>query len=215
MTRQLLFVLTVVLCAPVVSAGQTLVDVARAEEARRKSVKVAGKVYTNESLKPDFTTPPPPPPSAAPAPAAEDHGHPGQPAPPPSAGAAGAGEPQARATTRPVAQAGGSKAAAAPAEPAPKSEQGEAYWRNLMSTARADLQRSEMFLEALQSRINALTTDFVNRDDPAQRAVIEQDRKKALTELERVRTEIADRTKAIADLEEQARKAGVPAGWLR
>jgi hypothetical protein len=84
-----------------------------------------------------------------------------------------------------------------------------------MSTARADLQRSEMFLEALQSRINALTTDFVNRDDPAQRAVIEQDRKKALTELERVRREIADRTKAIADLEEQARKAGVPAGWLR
>jgi hypothetical protein len=72
-----------------------------------------------------------------------------------------------------------------------------------------------MFLEALQSRINALTTDFVNRDDPAQRAVIEQDRKKALTELERVRREIADRTKAIADLEEQARKAGVPAGWLR
>jgi hypothetical protein len=212
MTRQLLFVLTVVLCAPVVSAGQTLVDVARAEEARRKSVKVAGKVYTNDSLKPDFTTPPPP--SAAPAPAAEDHGHPGQPGPP-SAGAAGAGEPQARATTRPVAQAGGSKAAAAPAEPAPKSEQGEAYWRNLMSTARADLQRSEMFLEALQSRINALTTDFVNRDDPAQRAVIEQDRKKALTELERVRREIADRTKAIADLEEQARKAGVPAGWLR
>ena len=36
----------------------------------------------------------------------------------------------------------------------------------------------------MQTRINALTTDFVNRDDPAQRAVIEHDRQKALAELD-------------------------------
>jgi hypothetical protein len=67
----------------------------------------------------------------------------------------------------------------------------------------------------LQSRINALTTDFSARSDPAQRAQIGNDRQKALTELDRVKKEIAANTKAIADIQEEARKAGVPAGWVR
>jgi hypothetical protein len=72
-----------------------------------------------------------------------------------------------------------------------------------------------MFADALQSRINALATDFVNRDDPAQRAQIESERKRALAELERVRKEMTDQTSAISDIEEEARKSGVPPGWLR
>ena len=67
----------------------------------------------------------------------------------------------------------------------------------------------------MQSRINALTTDFVNRDDPAQRAVIADDRQKAIAELERLARANVDGTKAIADIEEEARRAGVPPGWLR
>ena len=39
-----------------------------------------------------------------------------------------------------------------------------------MRTARSALDRSKIFGDALQSRINALSNDFVNRDDPAQRA---------------------------------------------
>ena len=69
--------------------------------------------------------------------------------------------------------------------------------------------------DSLQSRINALTTDFVNRDDPAQRAKIEADRKAALAELERVKKELDEQTKAITAIEDEARRAGVPAGWLR
>jgi hypothetical protein len=72
-----------------------------------------------------------------------------------------------------------------------------------------------MFQEALQSRINALSTDFVNRDDPYQRAKVAEDRQKALAELERVKGDIEKANKAIADIEEEARKAGVPPGWLR
>ena len=68
----------------------------------------------------------------------------------------------------------------------------------------------------MQTRINALTTDFVNRDDPAQRAVIAQrppegDRRARPPEEGRRSTD----KKAIADLEEEARRAGVPPGWLR
>lgn len=91
----------------------------------------------------------------------------------------------------------------------------EAYWRAKMGSAREEVRRNEMFQEALQSRINALSTDFVNRDDPYQRAKISEDRQKALAELERVKGDIEKANKAIADIEEEARKAGVPPGWLR
>ena len=69
--------------------------------------------------------------------------------------------------------------------------------------------------DSLQTRINSLTTDFVNRDDPAQKAKLESDRKAAVAELERVKKEIDGHNKAITAIEDEARRAGVPAGWLR
>jgi hypothetical protein len=99
--------------------------------------------------------------------------------------------------------------------PAPAAANDQAYWSGRITAARTSLNRSKMFAEALQSRINALTTDFVNRDDPAQRAVIEGDRKTALAELDRVRKEMADQEKAITAIEDEARRANVPSGWLR
>jgi hypothetical protein len=74
---------------------------------------------------------------------------------------------------------------------------------------------SETFADALESRINALNTDFVNRDDPAQRAVIAADRDKAVAEMARLKKEVAQHTKAIADIQNEARRSGVPAGWVR
>jgi hypothetical protein len=67
------------------------------------------------------------------------------------------------------------------------------------------------FADSASERINALTADFSARSDPAQRAVIERDRQKALAELDRVNQEIKVQTKAITDAQEEARKAGVPA----
>ena len=94
-------------------------------------------------------------------------------------------------------------------------DKAEATWRTRIAEAREELRRNEMFAEALQTRINALGTDFVNRDDPYQRGRIGQDRDKALAELARVRSEIVRGKQKIEDIEEEARKAGVPPGWLR
>ena len=126
-------------------------------------------------------------------------------------------------TTKPVAPPPSAAAAApsgnatpgnaSPAAPAEKRDQ--AYWSGRMSTARSTLERTRMFGDALQSRINALSADFVNRDNPVEKRKIEEDRKAALAELERVKKEIETQTKAIAAIEEEARKAGVPSGWLR
>jgi hypothetical protein len=91
----------------------------------------------------------------------------------------------------------------------------EKYWRGRISAVKEEIRRNELFRDALQTRINALSADFAGRDDPAQRAKIGDDRQKAIAEMARVNEEIAKATKGIADIEEEARRAGVPPGWLR
>jgi hypothetical protein len=180
-----------------VAAAQSLGDVARQEEARRKNVKPAAKVYTNDTLPPSDRPAP-----ASPAPAA-DGAAPGQPATP-----AAAADP--KAAEAPATSAPDGKSDAAPAGP-----RDEKYWRGRVEAARAAVTRAQTFQDALQTRINALATDFVNRDDPAQRNAIAGERQKALAELDRVKKEIADGQKAIAAVQEEARRANVPAGWVR
>jgi hypothetical protein len=186
MSRVTIFVVALLTIGPSLVAAQTLAEVARAEEARRKTVPKATKVYTNDDLKTDFTAPTPPAADAA-----------AVPAPPP------AGTPSAATSGNATPDA----SASAPHD--------QAWWSARMNAARSLLDRTKMFGDALQSRIAALNTDFVNRDDPAQRSVIEQDRNKAVAELDRVKKDIEDQTKAITDIEDEARRAGVPAGWLR
>ncbi len=84
-----------------------------------------------------------------------------------------------------------------------------------MKQAREDLRRNEVFAEALQTRVGALTNDFVGNIDPLHRIKIGEDRQKAIAELDRVKTEIENGKKAILEIEDEARKAGVPPGWLR
>jgi hypothetical protein len=91
----------------------------------------------------------------------------------------------------------------------------ETYWRSRLKALQVTLDHDQAFADALQVQINSLTTDFVNRDDPAQRAVIGQNKQKALDELTRLTKAIADDKKAITDFQEEARKAGAPPGWLR
>jgi hypothetical protein len=91
----------------------------------------------------------------------------------------------------------------------------QAYWAGRLKTLQDTLARDQDYADAMQTRINSLTTDFVNRDDPAQRSVIEQNRNKSIAELARLNKSVQDTKKAIADFLEEARRAGVPPGWLR
>ena len=178
------------------ASAQSLGDVANQEEARRKAVQGGGKVYTNESLRPEPapSVPPTPGPSATLSSTAE--------AAPKTSGE------QAKKSADDAKK---------PADDDKKSEpkKDQAYWKQRVQVERDALERARAFGEALQSRINALTTDFTNRDDPAQRNKLAADRQKALAELDRVKKEVEDHTKAIGDLQDEARRTGVPAGWLR
>jgi len=192
-SRGLLAVALLTLALPV--CAQSLGDLAKKEQERRKAAPPASKTYTDDDLKKIV-----PPPGGVPAPAAT------------------AGEKD------PAASGDQAKGDAAKAGDAKSGEQGdkasggkmdEAAWRARITAAREDLRRGEAFRDALQSRINGLTGDFVSRDDPAQRAHIADERQKALAELARVNADIEKAKKAINDIEEEARRASVPPGWLR
>ena len=178
-------------------SAQTLGELAKKEQERRKSVPPAAKTYTNDDLN---KLPP----------------------------AAGEGVVVMRGTESPKAEAA-AKAGdpakpgdnAKPTEikpdgaPAAESAKDEKYWRNRISAVKEDIRRNEAFRSALQTQINSLSADFAGRDDPAQRAKIADDRQKALAELARLTMDIDKANKLIADIEEEARRAGVPPGWIR
>lgn len=161
--------------------GQGLGAVAKETEAKRKTVKGTGKIYTNDSLKSDPT------PSSAPA----------------------APAPRAPAVEPSPSGDAGSKTKQ------PDDGQDEAAWRDRIKTERDALARAEIFAEALQSQINGLYAEFTACQAPPQCSEISARRQKSIGELDRVKKEVGQHKKAIDDIQEEARKAGVPAGWVR
>ena len=163
-------------------AAQSLADVARKEQDRRKAIKKPAKLLTNKDLKEPLST----------------------------------GNPDGTGTTTAGTDADKSKAAASgtdkkAAEPA----KDQAYWSGRAKDLQTQLERDQTFSVAMQSRINALNTQYTNQHDPAQQALLASDRQKSLDELNRLTKQIEDDKKAIADLQEDARRASVPAAWLR
>lgn len=175
------------LVAPVARA-QSLAELAKKEEDRRKAVPAPAKVYTNKDLGPVPAGSPPPAAPATPAPS--------------DTPATKSADGDAKSDTKSTA-----------ADKGPVKDQ--AYWAGRLKTLQDAVARDQNYADAMQTRINALTTDFVNRDDPAQRAVVEQNRQKSIAELANLNKSVQDNKKAIADLLEEARRAGVPPGWLR
>lgn len=214
-----------VLSGPMLLHAQSLAEVARKEQERRKSLPPNGgdhagasKVYTNKDLKPV-----PPVASAAapkPDPAAHDSGTaPGIAAATPAPDAASAPPPPAAAVQPADPGASAAAGAAAGTLGAPGGTDGAVkdreYWSRRMQSLQAMLDRDEVYAAALQTRVNSLTADFTARDDPAQRSVIAADRQKTVDTLQRLTQAIAGEKRALAAFEEEARRAGVPPGWLR
>ena len=184
-TNKLLFALLLLVVCAGSARAQSLADVARAEQARRKAVKGAPKVYTNEDLKGTGEQM--------------------------TSEAAAAAAPPAPGAKPDTAKPDPEKEKAKPEEP----RKDEKYWRERMTALRNELSRNKILADALQSRVNALNADFASRDNPVQRAEIERDRRSALAEMDRLKQDTEKTNKAIAALEEEARKGSVPPGWLR
>ena len=113
----------------------------------------------------------------------------------------------------PAAAAGDNKPKDAAKDDGPAKDQ--KYWSERKKQLDAKLERDKVLADAMQSRINGLSADFAARSDPAQRAQIERDRQRAVAELDGLQKAIKADQKALADFDEEARKASVPPGWIR
>lgn len=196
----------ILLCVLATTPGLSaqLGSVAKKEAERRKTAP-SGKVYTNDSLSPA------PEPSSAPATSGSDAA--------PAASSSSDTDKSAtdKSTTDKSAADTTDKAAPSKqvsADPAERKKE-EAEWRERIKNEREALERAKSYADALQIKINSLNTDFVNRDDPVQRAAIAAERDKSLAEMDRLKKEIAEHTKKIAAIQQDARRAGAPPGWVR
>ena len=178
--RQFLVAIAVALALQTGLFAQSLADVAKAEEARRKTVKARAKVYTNEDL-----------------------GTPAISAAPTASAASSTAAKSADPTAKPEQQK--------PVDPT-KTEK---YWKDRVASIQQSLSRNKVLLEALQSQVNGLNAEYMNTDDPGQRDLVRARVQRATSELQRVQQDTEKQTKAAADLQEEARKNGVPAGWVR
>jgi hypothetical protein len=93
----------------------------------------------------------------------------------------------------------------------------EAEWRQRAAKAREAVAEAEASVQRIQDRIDVLRLD---RDpsrlgDPFRLQSIEADVAKAQRELEAAKADVGRAKQAVADLEDEARRAGVPPGWLR
>jgi hypothetical protein len=176
-SHKLLLIVLAAFALQTAPLAQSLADVAKAEAARRETVKATSRTYTNDDLGRTPAT---------------------GPAPPASADTAKAAEPVKPETQKPV--------------DATKTEK---YWKDRAAAIQQSLSRSKLLLDALQSQVNGMNAEFMNTDDPGQRNLLQARLQRATGELQRVQQDIDKQTKAAADLQEEARRSGVPSGWLR
>ncbi|MCY4075864.1 MAG: hypothetical protein OXH04_10600 [Acidobacteria bacterium] len=180
------------------ASGQTpLVDAARRERARRAAIPADEKarVYTNEDLRDSGgLTIGVLPSSAAPG---------SDPAGPPSSGPGGGPEAPADEDELDAAQ------------PEATVARGEDYWRARIAAARDAQARAALMAAALQNRADGLWAQFTAIDDPLRRGAVERQRLEALGALEETRAERDRLDGEIREIEDEARRAGVPPGWLR
>lgn len=176
--------------APKDAPGQSLVEIARQEKVRRAGIppEDRSRVYTNDDLRDSGGLTIGTLPSSA--------------APEADAGNGRAGR-------------GIDTGQAAGAEPEAGEAPGEDEWRQRMTTAQEARARAELTAAALQNRADGLWAQFTAMDDPARRGVVEEQRTEALAELERTQAEAERLQQQIRDIHEEARRAGVPPGWLR
>ena len=111
--------------------------------------------------------------------------------------------------------AAGSTATQAQSTSAQNAAKDEPWWRARMDKARLAVDKDEVLIEALQSRINALQADVVNIDDPLQQNLARQNLGRTLDELDKMKQQRETDLKAIAAIQDEARRLSVPPGWIR
>lgn len=173
------------------AAAQGLGEAAQREQERRKKSGTPGKVYTDDDLKQGVRP-----------------------------GAPGA-KPRGDAAAGRTAEAGDESAL---------HEQAQKYWRGRFADARGAVRKAEDGVAAAQARVEAArnpmrapsgsarpptAADATKYDPFDQRNTGGDELAKAEAALAKAQQDLEKARKTLADLEEEARKKGVPPGWQR
>jgi hypothetical protein len=201
-----------VLAMTVAASAQTLADLAKKDTDRRRTVKHPAKVYTNDDVqdvKPIL-------------PMMENDGTGTRPVDPAAAGAqAGGGNPDMPGSDSGSAKGGAAAATAAKGDAAPKpagtpgvKAGDESAWRGRLNAAKEAVSRTQLQLESMRNRAAQLTAQSAAANDQ-NRGTFQKQQQDALQEYDKLRADLERNQKALADVQSEATRAGVPPGWLR
>lgn len=190
-----------VLLAGGIAQAQTssLADLAREEQARRKAIKQPTRVYTNDDVR-DVKP-------------LSLMGQGGKETP-----AKGAAEAEGESGAEQAVGEGGKGAEGAKGGQSAKGATvgggDEAQWRERFASAREQLSRGRLQLEAMRGRVGRLAGARLTATE-SELAQVQGQQQETLQEYDRLRADVERFERAIVDLEAQARQAGVPPGWVR
>jgi hypothetical protein len=186
----------VVMMVMAVPAGaQSLAEIAKKEADRRAAVATPGKVYTNDNLIPDFTTPPQPPPAAPEVAAAE-------PGPAP-AGADPASVPVHAGADPPAPDREGVTPRELQ-ESQPDDDKDEEFWRGQARLIRGRVADQNARIAGLRERASSFPPGAAD----AEKALVEQTLQKAIADLAYLNEEWLR-------FERSARERKIPDHWIR
>jgi hypothetical protein len=190
LTQALVVAAAAILVLPEVAAAQGLGDASKKEKARREQTKAPNaKTYTQDEL---ATLPPV---ANEPAPTTGEEA-------PPAAGTSGRSGARAVAPFFPEETS---------AEPEGSTRGDEALWRTNVAQARARVDRARASHQRLAG-LN-LVPGYEYQDESGRTVIGSVEQLQGLTASAKRELDAAE--KALADLLEEARRAGVPPGWLR
>jgi hypothetical protein len=94
-------------------------------------------------------------------------------------------------------------------------ESSEQFWQAKHQAVADRISAAQAKIDETQNDIDTLTKAFYEVSDQNRKVEINDVRNKKLDELETAKGELAEANQAQEDLEEEARVAGVPPGWVR
>lgn len=195
-------------CLGVVVPQETLSDAARREAQRRATVSRAERVLTNADLDRDRRAPIVLVDSSASS--SIDGPQPSQSQAAPAAAPDSVGPAADEGRAARVSEVDGDASDAA----GPRVR-GEPWWRARAEALAARRGRLDEQQRAMQNRIDMLAAEIAGRDDPFQRLKLEDERRRALEELEALGRDAVDLDRAVSDFHESARRLVIPADWIR
>jgi len=91
----------------------------------------------------------------------------------------------------------------------------EAYWRNRKRILEANITFLKGEIKSTQLELNKVTTDYNLTEMPLKKNQLNNKRIELIKKLEKLKISLKKAEKALEDFKDEARRKGIPPGWIR